>query len=120
MPVRSVTEQPAQLAGHEYHNGKYEWSEFYTDKRGTYAVCGVTLDHPTEMWMYWRILSPSIAAWRDLKINVVPYWRQYARDNGKKIVVVQTDDQNDTNFTKMVELMDFKNHRVRRTSWQEV
>jgi hypothetical protein len=119
VPVRRVDKQPQELVGFEYHNGEYEWSEFYSDK-GVYAVCGVTLNHPTEMWMYWRILAPSISAWRDLKRNVVPHWQQYARDNGKKFVVVQTDDPNDTHFTKMVELMEFKNHRVRRTSWQEV
>lgn len=120
MPVRRLSVQPQQLAGHEYHDGNYEWLELYTNTGDIYAVCGISLDHPTEMWAYWRILMPSVAAWRDLKREVIPYLRGYAKNSGKAYMVVQTDDPGDTHFTKMVELMGFNNHRVTLTSWQEV
>lgn len=122
MPIRRVAVQPEQLKGAEYGPGIYEWFEFFTGDDDVYAVAGVTFDHPTEAWLYWRILKPSVSAWRDLKTVVVPEIRRYFKVRGKLHAVVQTEDDGDVDFFKMVGYMGFVNRRTRtvRTAWQEV
>lgn len=120
MPVRRVEEQPEPLKGFEYGPGAYEWLEFVTDDGEVYAVAGITFDHPTEAWLYWRILHPGIKAWKDLRRKVVPFLQGLCRERGKRYAVVQTSDDNDVDFFKMVGYMEFVNRRTTRTAWQEV
>lgn len=122
MPIKRVYTQPEQLVGFEYFPGVYEWFEVVTESGEVYAVFGITLDPKDEMWLYWRILKPSVAAWRDLKRCSIVEMRRYAKMRGKKRMVVQTRDPNDVNYQKMVELMGFCQHHevVVKTSWQEV
>lgn len=118
--IRRVYEQPQELVGHEYGPGIYEWFEFFTDSQGTYAVVGLCLDHPQEAWMYWRITAPSVAAWRDLAKTVGPEIRRYCKARGKSRVVVQTADERDTHWEKLMHLMGFNQRRVVKTAWQEL
>jgi len=122
MPIRRVHSQPPQLSRFEYGPGVYEWFEAFTDAEGVYAVFGVTFDHPVEAWMYWRILSPSVAAWRDLRRCSVPEVRRYVKSRGHKAMVVRSSDPRDVDFLKMVGYMGFVNQRteVIHTAWQEV
>jgi hypothetical protein len=119
MSMRRVDEQPLPLQGHEYGPADWEWYEFFTERDGVYAVVGMAVTEEN-LWMYWRILSPSISAWRDLRREIVPACRQLARERGCKRVIVQTSDPADTHFDKMVAFMDFNQSAFVKRAWQEV
>lgn len=120
MPIVRLYEQPEILKGHEYGPGVYEWFVFRTEDGEEYAHVGLCFDHPQEAWMYWRILKPSLEAWKDLKRVVCPELRRYCKSRGKSFVVVRTSDDADVNFDKMVGFMGFDKRRVVKTAWQEL
>lgn len=110
MPAINVRERPGAFDSSKY-NGKnqYDWFEFRTRGGHVYAVMGVTFFHEKRTaWMHWLILRPSIAAWRDLRREIVPVMREWVAKNGIDQVCVSTDDRADVQFERLVGFIGFK------------
>lgn len=109
MAVFFVSEQPEELRGHEYHrDDQHDWMEFRTDEGERYAVAGLTVYHEkATAWMFWRILKPSIKAWKDLRKQVCPSLVLMVRGLEVVRVCVASYDKTDVDFEKMVGFMGF-------------
>ena len=114
---RSVAYQPEALRGHEYRAyalEDYQWFELTTRNGAVYAVVGVVVANG-EAWAYWRILKPGLLAWKELTRQDVPWFREYVRERGARMIFVASNDPQDVNFEKMVGIMGFNTTKM---GWQ--
>lgn len=114
MGVKLLDHQPDILKGHEYQGNftEYDWFSFEVD-REAYAYAGMCFSNDApEAWLYWRIVKPSVVAWRDLRLNVVPEMQDRARRGGASRVIVMTADPRDKDFDRMVAFMRFTPMRL--------
>lgn len=109
MSVCGVKEQPQELRGLHYRDiplADFVWFKLYTASGELYAVIGAAKKHG-DMWLYWRILKPSVAAWREFVRHDVPWLKGWCWIVGARAAFVATNDPADVNFDKMVGLMGF-------------